>query len=566
MRPLLGWIGRRALLYLGLVIAIGFASFVLPTLIREWNGAGEAEANATALERSIAEVEAMRNEAQARLNRDAERFGEYGAQRLTRELATRRAALAEAEAALGEQGLLDRVNPSAILNRKRGELRIAVLRQEIAALQSAQEAARAGDLRAAAAARVRAAGPIPTRAATQRAQRRCEIARRELAAFENGPWIEGAVRELLRSERSTLIARRDARCKTARMAQRKRAIYDAWRTAQARYDAARQWSVGTLDDVTADLDAALAAERNAAQNSLRARTMRQAERWHVIDILRAAGWAFLAVVLMPYAIRLLFWFVLAPLAQRRAAIRLCVPGGAGAAIPPAPQSRASVAIRLREGEQLLVRQDYLQTSSDMGAKRTQWLLDPRHPLSSIAAGMTFLTRITGDGEVTTISATRDPFAEIAVLDLPEGGACVLQPRALAAVAQPRERPMRVTSHWRLFSLNAWLTLQLRYLVFHGPARLAIKGGRGVRVERAERGRIFGQDQLVGFSADLAYSVTRTETFWPYFLGREQLLKDKVERGTGVLIVEEAPMAGRRGTGARGGLEGAFDTALKAFGL
>lgn len=44
----------------------------------------------------------------------------------------------------------------------------------------------------------------------------------------------------------------------------------------------------------------------------------------------------------------------------------------------------------------------------------------------------------------------------------------------------------------------------------------------MRVERAERARVLGQDQVVRFSTDLAYSVTRTETFWPYFLGRDAL--------------------------------------------
>ena len=111
-----------------------------------------------------------------------------------------------------------------------------------------------------------------------------------------------------------------------------------------------------------------------------------------------------------------------------------------------------------------------------------------------------------------------------------------------------------------------MTMQLRYLVFHGPCSLIVKGGRGIRVERAERGRIFGQDQLVGFSADLAYSVTRAETFAPYFFGREQLYKDKVERGSGILIIEEAPQASREGGGVRRGIEGAFDAGLKAFGL
>lgn len=144
--------------------------------------------------------------------------------------------------------------------------------------------------------------------------------------------------------------------------------------------------------------------------------------------------------------------------------------------------------------------------------------------------------------------------------------CVLQPRALAAVVQQAGSPIRITSHWRLGSLHAWLTLQLRYLMFHGPARLLIKGTRGVRLERVETGRVFGQEQLVGFSADLAYSVARTETFWPYFFGLEQLLKDKVESGGGLLIVEEAPLAGRAHGGPRKGLEGAADVMLKAVGL
>ena len=110
-----------------------------------------------------------------------------------------------------------------------------------------------------------------------------------------------------------------------------------------------------------------------------------------------------------------------------------------------------------------------------------------------------------------------------------------------------------------------VALQLRYLMFHGPAQLVIKGGRGVRVEQVERGRVLGQDQLVGFSAGLAYSVTRNETFWPYFLGIEPLLRDKVEAGEGVMVVEESPLPSGRGQRRRG-LEGAADVMLKAVGL
>ena len=321
-----------------------------------------------------------------------------------------------------------------------------------------------------------------------------------------------------------------------------------------------------MESVTAEIDERIAAERTIASGSFRAKLAVWAEEMQLAKVLRQAAVALVLIIASPFLIRLLFYYVLAPIAMRRPAIRLAVPGGSGPPIPLTERSTTSVAVQLQPGEELLVRQDYLQTTSHIGAKGTQWFMDWRHPITSIATGLTFLTRIRGAGETTTVSAVTDPFAEVAVVTLPAASACVLQPRALAAIVQPQATPLRVTSHWRLFSLNAWLTLQLRYLVFHGPARLIVKGGRGVRVEQAERGRVFGQHQLVGFSADLGYSVTRTETFWPYFLGREPLLKDRVESGEGVLIVEEAPMAGRGGRYGRGGLEGMMDAGMKVFGM
>lgn len=312
---------------------------------------------------------------------------------------------------------------------------------------------------------------------------------------------------------------------------------------------------------------ALIEERGGAlSKNVGQRAAAWAETNNLAGVLKAAAMALILIMATPFIVRLICYFVLAPVAMRRGKVRFFTPGSTESIIPPTGRSTTSVGLRLAEGEELLVRQDYLQTTSDVGMKCTQWFLDWRHPFTSAISGLLFLTRIRGDGEQTTISAVRDPFAEVIVLSLPEGTACILQPRALAAVAQPSDRPLRVTTHWRLSSLTAWLTMQLRYVVFHGPTRLVLKGGRGVRIERAQHGRIFGQDQLVGFSTDLSYSVTRTETFWPYFLGREQLLKDRVEAGVGVLIVEEAPFAGRRASGVPHGIEGLMDAALKVFGM
>ena len=290
-----------------------------------------------------------------------------------------------------------------------------------------------------------------------------------------------------------------------------------------------------------------------------------AERHQLARTMRNALLILLGIIAMPFIIRTLFYYVFAPMAARRPSIRIEIPGLSAAPDPVAERSHVSLSVTLDQSEELLIRQDYLQTSAVEGEKATQWLLDYKHPISSLAAGLGFLTRIRGKG-TSTVSAVRDPFAELTEIELPEKSACVLHPRALVALVQPTGETMRITSHWRLFNLNAWLTMQLRFFVFHGPGRLVVKGGRGVRVERAEQGRIFGQDQLVGFSADLAYSVTRTETFAPYLFGREPLFKDKVQDSGGILIIEEAPLAGRQGGEVRRGLEGAFDAGLKAFGL
>ncbi|QZD91684.1 hypothetical protein K3162_08960 [Qipengyuania xiapuensis] len=371
-------------------------------------------------------------------------------------------------------------------------------------------------------------------------------------------WFQKKKHDELKEARSKAKDRYDAAVRARDRIKRSiKRLLDTIEAGQATMDAVMQSGA----DEFAQLEQQAAEELAAKQERL----MSLSEEHPIAQIMRNALLILLGIIAMPFIIRTLFYYVFAPMAARRASIRIEIPGLSAAPDPVAEPSRVSVPVTLDEGEELLIRQDYLQTSAVEGEKATRWLLDYSHPVSSLAAGLGFLTRIRGKG-TSTVSAVRDPFAELTEIALPENSACVLHPRALVALVQPTGKTMRITSHWRLFNLNAWLTMQLRFFVFHGPGRLVVKGGRGVRVERAEQGRIFGQDQLVGFSADLAYSVTRTETFAPYLFGREQLFKDKVQDSGGILIIEEAPLAGRQGGEVRRGLEGAFDAGLKAFGL
>lgn len=269
----------------------------------------------------------------------------------------------------------------------------------------------------------------------------------------------------------------------------------------------------------------------------------------------------LAIILLPIGIKAFLYFVVAPLAQRRPPLRL-LPSAAGR-VGAGSASAVSIPLVLKEDEELLVHAGYLQSSPLHAQKSTKWLLDPRLPLSSLFSGMFMLTRIHSSAEPIVVSATRDPLGEVGIVELEEGAAFACQPRALAGVVQQRANPIRITRHWR-FGLQGWLTLQLRFLVFHGPGRLIMKGCRGVRVERASAARLINQAATLGFSANLAYANTRSETFASYWAGKDELFNDLFE-GDGVYVYEEMPGAARAG-GAGGYLRGFSDALLKVFGV
>ena len=286
-----------------------------------------------------------------------------------------------------------------------------------------------------------------------------------------------------------------------------------------------------------------------------------------------AFWFVVAISLAPVLLKAFWYYLVAPLAARRPPIQLR-PGGAAPGPAAGPDevigparriSAVSQEIVLRSGDELLIHPEYIQSLPHTAAKRTQWLLSPRMPFTSLASGMVALTRVTGPGAACTVASKRDPFAELAIVEVPAGGALVLQPRSLAGVVQPAGTPVRIVPRWRL-GLGALITLQFRYLEFEGPMQLIVAGGRGIRQEAAGQGRSIDQNQTIGFSANLAYSPRRSETFGAYLLGVNGLFNDSFAGGPGVYVYEEMPYLGRRGGITGRGLQGISDVVLKLFGI
>ena len=284
--------------------------------------------------------------------------------------------------------------------------------------------------------------------------------------------------------------------------------------------------------------------------------------------LGTALWVLASVVFLPIGIKCLCYFGIAPLAKHLRPVRL-LPGPT--VCPSATASAVSHSLEIKPSEELLVRHQFLQSVGTAVRKRTRWLLNPAMPFSSLAAGMFGLTAVRCSGSQTeraTVSPLADPLAEIALIEIPAGAAMVIQPRAMVGVVIEIGQAMPITSHWRLGHGHAWVTFQFRYIVLHGPCKLLVKGCRGVRAECPEAGqaRLLNQNATIGFSANLAYSTTRCETFWAYFSGKEDLFNDQFSGEFGMYLYEEMPGAKRRSGLTGRGLEGVIDAALKAFGI
>jgi len=316
-----------------------------------------------------------------------------------------------------------------------------------------------------------------------------------------------------------------------------------------------------LDAVTDDLTDRLEQARNAVTANWFARYVTP-----VIHVLPVAAAVLLSSFAAHFFIKLLFYYVLAPLAARRKPIQLeAPPAGQGV---HASASAVSQDIHLAPGEELLVLPDFLQSSSTAAIKHTKLVLDWSCLWTSIISGMVMLTRVRTrslDDHV-VVSSDADAVSEIALVTIPFGAAMVFQPHGLVGVIYPSATPLKITRRWRLFSAHAWLTLQLRYLIFRGPVTLIVKGTRGVRVESAGQGRIISQFATLGFSSHLHYATVRSETFWPYYQNRTPLLQDKFDGPNGYYIYDETPRFGKRGGFFSRGLEGLTDAVLKVFGI
>lgn len=270
--------------------------------------------------------------------------------------------------------------------------------------------------------------------------------------------------------------------------------------------------------------------------------------------------------------RIVAYMLFAPFVSGRSPVRI---GNATPARPEITASRSSVDLELAPGDTLWVKEKFLQSSDEGLKKRTRTVLDWTMPLTCLAAGLTelieMLNRTTDVTYRATFSSQENPNTELVLVSVPTGASLVMRPSFLAGAVGSGGGKVLIRRHWRLFTMQSWVTGQFRYFEFVGPCRLLVAGSRGVRAEILEPSpgnpspaRRTNQDATIGFTPGLAYRPVRAETFWAYFRGMNPLFDDLFE-GEGMFLCQETSAKGPQEQ-VRKFWAGLWGGVLRLFGL
>lgn len=300
------------------------------------------------------------------------------------------------------------------------------------------------------------------------------------------------------------------------------------------------------------------AQKRAEERSLE-QTQGSGVGWVVDQWARSWRWLAtlaLLVLVTPPAVKTLGYFLLMPVVHRaHRPIHL-----AGASDTPAGDLRTSPAERtltvdLGPGEVLSARSEHVRPVQ--GRIRSHLLYDWSSPFISYAAGLSGLSRVTGDERVTaaTLSTPDDPDSYLMRIDFSDHPGLVMRPRHVVGVIGTPELETR----WR-WGIQSFATWQVRYILFSGTGSLIVQGSGDVVATSPQGGTTRMEQHLVmGFDSRLLVGVNRTEVFWPYLWGRTPLVDDEFT-GSHPLFWQKASTDGPSNPIAR-----TFDAFFSALG-
>jgi len=236
-------------------------------------------------------------------------------------------------------------------------------------------------------------------------------------------------------------------------------------------------------------------------------------------------------------------------------------------------NQVSLEVQVKSGEVAWFRDDYLdRTTRPKGTKfgllpifsKEFWLM-------SLIDGLWWMTVIKGDSENKTsfkVSDTDDSASEFAVVEIPANSSLIIRPHFIVGLTFPEERSPVLKRHLRLMQLEAWCVMQLWFFELSGPARVVLRGARGVQSHSSVNDDSvetrLNPGSLIGFSPTAKLYICRSESVWQY-LANEDPFYNYAFEGDGTFLTHETQDKSHR-SGPLSWLAGFGDALLKLAGF
>jgi uncharacterized protein (AIM24 family)/uncharacterized protein YoxC len=206
--------------------------------------------------------------------------------------------------------------------------------------------------------------------------------------------------------------------------------------------------------------------------------------------------------------------------------------------PEISESKPALRVELRPGEELILKEDFLQGVTGDLKRKTQYFWRKSFPVLSFIAGLVMMTRIKAGkkGGKVTISAQSESFLEVCRIGLGDGETYVFRPGFMVAYIGGDAEP-KISCVYRL-RLQNWLTLRFRYFMVTGPGVIFLSAGRGFHKEYAEDDMVtVDRDMPALVSPGMDFGTRKAETFWSYALGKNALFDDQFS-GSGLILCQQ----------------------------
>lgn len=317
----------------------------------------------------------------------------------------------------------------------------------------------------------------------------------------------------------------------------------------------------------------------AIERALAAVPWWQQGEYEVRSALRKHAWTIIGAALVfilpvgDWIRRLFVWFVPGAWVERRRKPLAFPEWHCAPETITTTSNQVSLEVRVKAGEVAWFRDDYLDRTTR--PKGTKFGLLPifskRFWLMSLIDGLWWMTVIKGDSENKTnfkVSDTDDSASEFAVVEIPANSSLIIRPHFIVGLTFPADSPPKLKRHWRLMQLEAWCVGQLWFFELSGPARVVLRGARGVQlhasVDDDSIETRLNPGSLIGFSPTTKLYICRGESLWQYLANEAPFYNYSFE-GNGMFLTHETQEKSPR-SGPLSWLAGISDALLKLAGF